>query len=81
MPELLAGLKGLRKARGLSQKQLAEAAGVSVQTVAKHEQGLQGGVDGPTIEAFCRVLVCERAELFLPYNSEIAEKPQEAASA
>lgn len=38
-PELAANLKALREARGLSQQQLAEKAGVSISVLFQIEQG------------------------------------------
>lgn len=73
MEILLVGLKGLRQARGLTQQQLAERAGISVATVAKHEQGVINGIDGETLDAIAAALNCSRQALFLPYNSDVSE--------
>lgn len=76
MEILLPGLQPRRKAAGLTQQQLADAAEVSISTVFKHEQGAMNGIDGDTLAAFCRVLNCSRADLFLPANSDIPEKAE-----
>ncbi|MFC6617961.1 helix-turn-helix domain-containing protein [Deinococcus radiophilus] len=40
----LTGLKGIREARGITQQQLSEQAGVSIATIQKQEQGVQRDV-------------------------------------
>ena len=67
---LLPGLKAARNRAGLTQEQLAAAAGISSATVFKHEQGQVKGVSGKTLEALSKVLNVETSTLFLPPNSE-----------
>ena len=65
----------------MTQQQLADAAGISVATISKHEQGAINGIDGDTLDAIKLALNCERHELFLPENSDISEiTTQERAS-
>lgn len=77
MEILLSGLKARRKAAGLTQQQLADAAKISVATISKHEQGAINGIDGDTLDAIRSALDCERHELFLPQNSDTSDISQE----
>ncbi|WP_371864566.1 helix-turn-helix domain-containing protein [Deinococcus kurensis] len=70
---LLPGLKAARSKAGLTQEQLAAAAGISSATVFKHEQGQVKGVNGKTLEALSRALGVDAAALFLPAHSESSE--------
>ncbi|MFC4636956.1 helix-turn-helix domain-containing protein [Deinococcus hohokamensis] len=70
---LLGGLKERREAAGMTQQALAEAAGVSVSTIAKHEQGAINGIDGETLDAIATSLQCTRRDLFFASNSDTSE--------
>lgn len=67
---ILPGLKPARIKAGMTQEQLAAAAGLSSATVFKHEQGQIKGINGRTIEALARALKVEQASLFLREDSE-----------
>ncbi|MFC3834756.1 helix-turn-helix domain-containing protein [Deinococcus rufus] len=70
---LLPGLKSARTRAGLTQEQLAAAAGVSSATVFKHEQGQVNGVSGRTLQALATALKVDARSLFLPAHSEGSE--------
>lgn len=73
MEILLLGLKARRKAAGLTQQELADATGLSVPTISKHEQGVTNGIDGSTLSALSKALKCDRYQLFLPEISDVSE--------
>ncbi|MFD5552741.1 helix-turn-helix domain-containing protein [Streptomyces sp. NPDC127068] len=84
-------VKGTRKLRGLTQKELAEHSGVSISTIRKLEQGDRVGVRMETLHALARTLrvptmslVAERAEdgpvsgareLWAPVRAELLRPP------
>ncbi|GEM47178.1 helix-turn-helix domain-containing protein [Deinococcus cellulosilyticus] len=78
MTKLLQGLQPLRQARKLTQEELAKKAGVSVETIRKHEQGAYDGISGDTLNKLAGALGCPSAFLFLPYNSDVSENQESA---
>lgn len=60
----------LRRRCGLTQEQLAEAAGVDVSTVRKLEQGARQGARLSTLHALARVLDVSTSDLFEPGTPE-----------
>ncbi|WP_338485172.1 helix-turn-helix transcriptional regulator [Streptomyces sp. SCSIO 75703] len=63
-PTLGAAVRSRRRTAGLSQAQLAEAAGLSVSTIRKIEQGGQARVD--TLHLLARTLGVETSTFFVP---------------
>jgi transcriptional regulator with XRE-family HTH domain len=57
-------IKEWRKARGLTQEQLADRIGVAVSTISQLETGKQG-YSQPTLEAIAEALDCEPADLLM----------------
>lgn len=72
MTKLLQGLQPIRRARNLTQEELAKKAGVSVETIRKHEQGVVFGISKGTLERLASALGCPSSHLFLPQNTEIS---------
>jgi len=68
--EILAtNLKGYRQFKGLSQKQLAVAVGLSPDTISKIELGKQGNIGIRYLIAICRTLDIQLQELFMEASS------------
>jgi transcriptional regulator with XRE-family HTH domain len=57
-------IKEWRKARGLTQEQLAERIGVAVSTISQLET-MKQGYSQPTLEAIADALNCEPADLLM----------------
>jgi transcriptional regulator with XRE-family HTH domain len=64
MAPLILRLREWRERRGLTQKQLAEAAGIRRATVSDMERGIPGGVDFETLLKLCTALDASPADLF-----------------
>lgn len=58
-------LKALREARGLSQSQLAEAAGINTRVLQNYEQGVRdlNGAKLVTLLKLCNALECRMADI------------------
>lgn len=58
-------LKALREARGLSQSQLADMAGISPRVLQNYEQGVRdlNGAKLPTILKLCNALECRMTDI------------------
>jgi transcriptional regulator with XRE-family HTH domain len=68
-------VKRLRKAAGLTQQQLAVAAGLSVSIVSQIEQGTTPDPRGSTLAALAGVLQAAVDELLRPAPAVVEEKP------
>lgn len=70
-------LKMQRKKRGLTQKELAELAGISLRSVQSYEQGTRNlsGASVELVQSLCRVLDC-REEDILSYPGEKSSEMQ-----
>jgi DNA-binding XRE family transcriptional regulator/tetratricopeptide (TPR) repeat protein len=68
-------LAGLRRARGLTQEQLAESAGLSVDTVRKLEQGAKRWAKLETLTALAHALNASVGELVDPSSAQRHNEP------
>jgi transcriptional regulator with XRE-family HTH domain len=68
-------VKRLRVAAGLTQQQVAVAAGLSVSIVAQIEQGTNADPRASTLEALARVLKATVDELLRPAAGAVESKP------
>ena len=55
----------IRKAKGLSQEELAKAAGISRATLSKIETNDEAVVTTETVSKLCKALECTPREIFL----------------
>ena len=62
---MLFKLKEIRERQGMSQNELAKAAGMSPQNIQKIEQSKSKGVQLETLDKLCEVLECQPGDLLV----------------
>lgn len=78
---LYARIQNLRKARGMSQNELARATDMTVQNIQKIEQGYTKSIPYETLDAICNALNYPTKKIMKPLPDEISEDKADASAA